>query len=561
MGYVKSSENGKVPTVSMLKKDGYLNNITNSDFNKELKFEKIYENRTTHYKKDIHVMDHVGDYERIANDITNDVAHTRNAMHVEKRDPKSYTISDDIRFETQAPIEMLPLSRKIRKYTDAYENSIEQKDLLKVDQRYDNYVQEQQKVSVTSYPLNESKKKPIEVVGTQNKKQNQQVTYNPHTMMETKQIKLGNQNVSRLVENISSTAIRSVQSHQYNNIQPATVINKTANKSNLNTDKQNQEKMNLRGIIQGGNQQLSTPLMTAKEVHKFDKIQNITPGEITNVPYQNQIAINNQHSQPVPTNVNFHVEDQDKTFDYKIDVHSKHILTHNIDHNNKNPDNLTMKQSIQLNTNKSQNSHNTHPNNPTPTNIDGIKSVNINTAHLENKNKTNHSAPLVTTNLDDGRVYLQSDYHPDHVNIQTQNLSNMQSSDYDPIDAYVQTRQNLPLHNDHQEVKIGQITDKPHVQLFTSRQEQKQMNNDNYDEYRINTNNRKVHVNSQRTDFVHKNEVIVPSVTNVKKMQGLTFFNDKRETNPQTTSKNNITLRETTPTVSFETRGYIAQFE
>ena len=120
MGYVKSSEKGKVPTVSMLKKDGYLNNITDSDFNKELKIEKKYENYTTHYKKDIHVMDHVGDYERIANDITNEVAHTRNIMHIERRDPKTFTINDDIRFEAQAPIDMLPLSRKNRKYTDVY---------------------------------------------------------------------------------------------------------------------------------------------------------------------------------------------------------------------------------------------------------------------------------------------------------------------------------------------------------------------------------------------------------------------------------------------------------
>ena len=120
MGYVKSSENGKVPTVSMLKKDGYLNNITNSDFNKELKIEKKYQAYTTHHKKDIHVMDHVGEYERIANDTINEVAHTRNTMHIEKRDPKSFTIGDDMRFEAFAPIEMLPLSRKVRDKTDVY---------------------------------------------------------------------------------------------------------------------------------------------------------------------------------------------------------------------------------------------------------------------------------------------------------------------------------------------------------------------------------------------------------------------------------------------------------
>ena len=591
MGYVKSSEKGKVPTVSMLKKDGYLNNITDSDFNKELKIEKKYENYTTHYKKDIHVMDHVGDYERIANDITNEVAHTRNIMHIERRDPKTFTINDDIRFEAQAPIDMLPLSRKNRKYTDVYENASERKDLLETDQRYDNYVQEQPKVTFTSYPLNESKKNIIEIVDSQNNKQNQQVTYNPHTMMETKQIKLGNQNVSRLVENISSTSIRSVKSHQNNNIQPSMVINKTTNNSNINTDKQTQEKKNLNGVIQGGNQHLSTPLMTAKESHMFDKNQNTTSsettfqggnqhlstplmtakeshmfdktqnmvsGEITHLPYQNQVAINNPHSKSVPTNVNFHIESRDKVGDNKTDLHLKHISTQKFDNNNKTPDNLTMKQSVQLNTNKFKTEYNTHPNNPTPTNVDGIKSVNIKTSHLESKNPTIHGTPVVTTNLDDGSVYLQSDYH---VNTQNQNQSNMQSSDYDPIDAYIQTYQNLPLQSDPQEVKIPQIVDKPHVQLFTSRQEQKHMSNDNYEEYSVNTNNRKVHVNSQRNDFVYKNEVNVPSITNIKKMQGLTFFNDKRENNPHAMSKNNIKLRDTTPTVSFETRGYMAQFE
>lgn len=149
MGYVKSSVEGKVPVTSMLQKNSYLSNI-DSEFNKPLKIDKQYESKQTHHRKDISVMDHVSEYERLANDTTTEVCHTRNYMHTQARDPKTYTIGEDVRFETQAPVSMLPLSRQKRENTNVYENRQETKQLLESDSNYENYVQESIQPTVTS---------------------------------------------------------------------------------------------------------------------------------------------------------------------------------------------------------------------------------------------------------------------------------------------------------------------------------------------------------------------------------------------------------------------------
>lgn len=155
MGYVKSGLQGKVPVTSMMQKNSHLNNITNSDFNRPLDIEKTYESKQTHYRKEIQVMDHMSEYERIANDVTNDVAHTRNFMHRMSRDPKTYTISDDIRFDTQAPVSMLPLSRQKRDNTGVMENIKikESKPLLETEEKFDNFVQDKTYSTVTTVPI------------------------------------------------------------------------------------------------------------------------------------------------------------------------------------------------------------------------------------------------------------------------------------------------------------------------------------------------------------------------------------------------------------------------
>lgn len=619
MGYVKSSENGKVPTVSMLKKDGYLNNITNSDFNKELKIEKQYTSYTTHRKQDIHVMDHIGDYERIANEITNEVPHSTNPMHIEKRDPKSFTIRDDMRFDTHAPIDMLPLSRKVREHADVYVDPRERKDLLEQDTRYDNYVQEQSRVSFTSYPLSESSKRNIEI-NTQENKQSQTVTYNPHTTMETKKIKLGNPNVKHLLDSISSTAVQihnnypqaslqtnqiklgnphvkhlqdsipstAVKSVQIHNNYPQAPIqtNKHNNTSSINTEQKSREKPNIHGAIQGGNHPNPVSVSTTK--YEMGDLHNvkITPIENLNVPFRQEVPINSQYTsgttntvlqtklhlntqnntKSIPTShlepglgdVSYSIEEhgRNKLNDTQVNTQPRHISTHDKNHISIHQDSFSTRHTIQLNTNKKQQNHDTHISKPVTT-ADCIKSVNINTSHRRNKNGTMTETPLMSSNLQDTKVYLQSDYHGVKG---SQHISEIHPQNYEPIEAYIQTQQSLPLQNEQQEIGIGQITNKAHIQLNTSRREQKDNINDKYGEHNININNKAVHVTSQKNEFVHMNEVSTPAI-NTKKMQGLTYFNNKRDNNPHTTSKNNIKLKSTTPTASFETRGYISTFE
>tara|TARA_B110000483_G_scaffold237885_2_gene313491 strand:+ start:4711 stop:6510 length:1800 start_codon:yes stop_codon:yes gene_type:complete len=599
----------------MLKKDGYLNNITNSDFNKELKIPKEYRSYKTHHKKDIHVMDHVGDYERIANEITNEVPHSRNSMHVEKRDPKSFTIQDDMRFDTHAPIDMLPLSRKVRAHADVYGDPRERKDLLEQDTRYDNYVQEQPKVSFTSYPLSETSKRNIDI-HTQENKQNQTVTYNPHTTMETKQIKLGNPNVKRLLESISSTAVKSVQIHN-NYPHPTIGTNKYTNTSSVHTDQQLSEKPNIPGVIQGGNESNPVSVKTGKYEMRDSHHVKIASMENLNVPFRQHVSINNKYTSGVTNAVletNLHLNTQNNTKsiptshlqtgsgdvrynveehglklkDTQIDAQPRHISLQDINHNSTHRDIFSSRQAVQLNTNKNQHNHDTHTAGPGGA-TDCIQSVDIRTSHIKNQNGTIPVTQQVLSNLQDAQVYLQSDHsahketHPisqigsyhyepigafiqPHQNLPLQNqgieIGQMNSSDYEPIEAYIQTRQNLPLQNEQQEIGVGQIINKAHIQLNTARREQKDNINDKYGEHNINKNNRTVHVTSHKNDFVHLNDIGTPDIINTKKMQGLTYFNNKRENNPHmTSSKNNIKLKSTTPTASFETRGYISTFE
>jgi hypothetical protein len=107
----KQHANGTTPVVRSVKKSAF--HDVAFDTRIDVSCEREYTEQFAPRRDPIVFVFH-DEFARIAQQLVNKKCHSTNAMHKMKMDPKTYTITDGMRFDTTAPVAQLPLSRQVR---------------------------------------------------------------------------------------------------------------------------------------------------------------------------------------------------------------------------------------------------------------------------------------------------------------------------------------------------------------------------------------------------------------------------------------------------------------
>lgn len=118
----KQHANGTTPVVRLTKKSAF--HDLAFDTNISVPCEREYTEQFAPRRDQIVFVFH-DEFARMAQQLVNKTCHSTNTMHKMKMDPKTYTITDSLRFDTSAPVVQLPLSRQIRANTTL---SVEKRD-------------------------------------------------------------------------------------------------------------------------------------------------------------------------------------------------------------------------------------------------------------------------------------------------------------------------------------------------------------------------------------------------------------------------------------------------
>ena len=107
----KQHSNGTTPVVRLMKKSAF--HDMSFDTNINVSCEREYTEQFAPRRDPIVFVFH-DEFARIAQQLVNKKCHSTNGMHKMRMDPKTYTITDNMRFDTTAPVMQLPLSRQVR---------------------------------------------------------------------------------------------------------------------------------------------------------------------------------------------------------------------------------------------------------------------------------------------------------------------------------------------------------------------------------------------------------------------------------------------------------------
>ena len=107
----KQNSNGTTPVVKLVKKSAFHDMAFDTNVN--VQCDRVYTEQFAPRRDPIVFVFH-DEFARLAQQLVNTTCHSTNMMHKMKMDPKTYTITDNMRFDTSAPIMQLPLSRQVR---------------------------------------------------------------------------------------------------------------------------------------------------------------------------------------------------------------------------------------------------------------------------------------------------------------------------------------------------------------------------------------------------------------------------------------------------------------